>query len=116
MPESAPNALDLSHLYPIEEAPNRLPRTNGKKIHRATVFRWAKNGIRGVVLQTQLVGRRRFTCDEWVEMFLERVNRANDAAQSAAAGGGAAPKPAKRGRPRRSRYETAMANLRAKGY
>jgi hypothetical protein len=40
----------------LKEVPNYLPKRNGKKVHYSTVYRWATKGVRGQVLQTELIG------------------------------------------------------------
>jgi hypothetical protein len=42
--------------------------------HTSTVIRWALRGLRGVRLETILVGGRRYTSVEAIERFLERLN------------------------------------------
>ena len=41
--------------------------------HLSTIHRWRLRGIRGVKLETLLVGGRRFTSREALERFCERV-------------------------------------------
>lgn len=45
----------------LRDVPKILPRRNGKKIHIATVFRWARKGLGGRVLQSRLIGGVRYT-------------------------------------------------------
>jgi hypothetical protein len=42
--------------------------------HTSTLIRWAMRGLRGVRLETVLVGGRRFTSIEAIERFLARLN------------------------------------------
>ncbi|TWT96906.1 hypothetical protein Pla108_26820 [Botrimarina colliarenosi] len=53
LPDETPVALT--------DAPFHLPRRRGKKVHYATVYRWATKGTRGRVLESQLVGGVRYT-------------------------------------------------------
>jgi hypothetical protein len=43
--------------------------------HVSTLIRWAHHGIRGVKLETVMVGGRRFTSVEAVHRFLARLNQ-----------------------------------------
>lgn len=62
--------------FPLALAPPRFPGNP----HGATVTRWAlkgvKVGINGerIKLATRKVGGRRFTCQEWIDEFIERVS------------------------------------------
>jgi hypothetical protein len=40
----------------------------------STVWRWAREGVRGVTLETVRVGGRRFTSAEAVRRFIDRLN------------------------------------------
>jgi Protein of unknown function (DUF1580) len=41
-----------------------------------TLWRWRKKGIRGVKLQTELIGGRRFVYREALEQFIQAINDA----------------------------------------
>lgn len=61
-------------LRPLAEYTDRLPsRCRGRKLNRATLWRWALHGVRGgkVRLATWLLGGGRFTSDEAVAAFME---------------------------------------------
>ena len=62
--------IDTSNepLIPIREIPNHLP---GAKPHKATVWRWVLTGVRGVKLETVLVGGRRYTNATAIERFIQ---------------------------------------------
>lgn len=59
-------------LRPLAEYCDRLPsRRRGRKLNRATLWRWALNGKSdGRYLRTVGLGSGRFTCDAWVSQFL----------------------------------------------
>ncbi len=59
-------------LRPLAEYTERLPsRCRGKKLNRATLWRWVLRGSRGGgILRTVALGAGRFTCDAWVCEFL----------------------------------------------
>jgi hypothetical protein len=59
-------------LRPLAEYSDRLPSSRrGKKLNRATLWRWALNGLKdGRFIRTVGLGSGRFTCDAWVAAFL----------------------------------------------
>lgn len=59
-------------LRPLREYSRRLPSSRaGKRIHPATLWRWALKGHGGRFLRTVQLGGGRFTCDAWVAEFME---------------------------------------------
>ncbi len=46
--------------------------------HKATVGRWASTGSKGVVLETILIGTRRYTSEEAIDRFVARRNAVSD--------------------------------------
>ena len=73
-PSGAPGPtepVDLRDLFPLSEIHRHLPRrSDGKKLHRTSVGRWASRGCRGVILRTWLVGGVRFTNSQAVTDFV----------------------------------------------
>lgn len=69
--------IDLAseHLIPLTDAPKHLPTRHGRKIHRATVFRWALKGLQGDHLETIKVGGARYTSVEALMRFVQRVQQ-----------------------------------------
>lgn len=57
----------------LSEASEIVPRVNGRKVHPATVWRWATSGVRGVRLRSRLVGGRRVTTEADIEVFLNAL-------------------------------------------
>lgn len=58
-------------LRPLAEYAERLPSCRrGKRLNRATLWRWALRGLRGRRLRTVELGGGRMTCDAWVWQFL----------------------------------------------
>ena len=47
----------LSDLFTLAEASQQLPRVNGNHIHVSTLWRWCRDGVRGVYLEYFRVGR-----------------------------------------------------------
>ena len=72
--------IDLSteEIVPLADAPAKYPYG---RPHRATVYRHSLNGVRGVRLETILIGGRRFTSTEAVHRFVRQLN---DRGQSSA--------------------------------
>jgi len=61
-------------LLSLRAAAAGLPRRRaGKRPHVATVYRWAKRGLRGVVLETLQVGGTLCTSQEALQRFFEAL-------------------------------------------
>ncbi|MCA9312358.1 MAG: DUF1580 domain-containing protein [Phycisphaerales bacterium] len=61
-------------LIPLNDVPRRLPRrSNGRRIHIATIYRWAQRGCRGVRLETVQVGGTKYTSPEALQRFFDRL-------------------------------------------
>ena len=58
--------LEETPLWDLTEATNHLPI----KCSRATIERWVRRGVRGVQLETVLIGNRRFTTEPALRRFL----------------------------------------------
>lgn len=58
----------------LSQAAQTLPH----RPHASTLHRWRTRGIRGVRLQTCLLGGRRFTTKVWLDDFLELSSKAGD--------------------------------------
>lgn len=65
--------LTSETIVSFAEAAARLPRINGKKIHASSLWRWARNGIRGVRLETRHLGGRVVTSMEALERFSKEL-------------------------------------------
>ena len=68
--------IDLSTeaLLSFPEACKRLPRRrSGKRPHPATLYRWASDGLRGVMLETIQVGGTLCTSMEALQRFFSRL-------------------------------------------
>ena len=66
--------IDLRNERPrsLTEAAHGLPNRPSVR----TLFRWAQKGVSGIVLETIKLGHRRYTTDEALERFFERVTAA----------------------------------------
>lgn len=71
-------------LRPLAHYTRRLPSSRrGKRLNRATLWRWALRGARGGRrLQTVCLGAGRMTCDAWVWEFVCRPGAPADRAQA----------------------------------
>jgi hypothetical protein len=59
----------------LSDTPKHVPvRRNGKRLHIATAFRWAKDGVRGVKLETIRVGGTLCTSVEALQRFFEKLS------------------------------------------
>lgn len=69
-------------LLSLTDAARRLPhRRAGRPTHVATLFRWAKRGVRGVRLETVRIGGCVCTSSEAITRFIERLSSGNASGQ-----------------------------------
>lgn len=66
------------HLLTLSAATRTLPGRTGRGIHVSTIWRWAQRGVRGVRLETILIGGIRHTSREALQRFFERTTAAAD--------------------------------------
>lgn len=66
--------LQAETLVRLAEAAKHLPKTGGKSIHRATLWRWATTGVGGVILQTIKIGGATFTSLEALQRFVNECS------------------------------------------
>jgi hypothetical protein len=59
-------------LVTLAQAAKRLPG----RPHVSTLWRWARRGVRGIVLETYVVAGRRFTSTEALERFASATTAA----------------------------------------
>ena len=65
--------LSREDLLVLADAAALLPRRRGKKVHIATLYRWAKAGVRGVRLEVLAVGGVTYTSRQALQRFAERL-------------------------------------------
>ena len=70
--------IDLTKevVFPLTQASDRVAvpaRRRGRKPVAATWFRWAKDGMRGVVLETIQVGGTKCTSAEAAQRFFDQL-------------------------------------------
>ena len=63
-------------VFPLVEAPDHVPRRQGRKVAKSTLFRWATRGVRGVRLETLMVGGTLHTSAGALQRFFERTTAA----------------------------------------
>ncbi|MBE7462886.1 MAG: DUF1580 domain-containing protein [Planctomycetes bacterium] len=56
-------------LITLNEATKRLPPLDGRRLHVATLHRWARRGVRGIKLEVRALGGRYCTSIEALDRF-----------------------------------------------
>ena len=72
--------INLSHeqVLTLRDATRFLPRyRKGRRVHVATLYRWASAGIRGIRLETLKLGGRIVTSEEALQRFADRCSSAD---------------------------------------
>lgn len=62
-------------LVPLKDLPKSLPKRNGRPVAITTVWRWATAGLKGVRLETILIGGQRFSSLAAFHRFVAAGNR-----------------------------------------
>lgn len=70
--------LDVEKLITLQQAAALLPGENGKSVNPQTVWRWTMRGLRGVRLETVVIGGRRYTSREAVCRFAAALTAERD--------------------------------------
>ena len=68
--------IDLANenLIPLNEVPKLLPRRkSGKTLHISAIYRWRQKGIKGIRLETAILGGTTYTSKEALIRFSERL-------------------------------------------
>lgn len=63
-------------LVPVLDAVNFVPRPGGRPLHISTLYRWINTGVRGVRLESVVLGGGRYTSREAVERFCRGTTEA----------------------------------------
>jgi hypothetical protein len=58
----------------FSEAAGLLPMINGRRVNPSAIWRWARKGVRGVRLESCLIGGRYVTSEEALRRFLEQLS------------------------------------------
>ena len=93
--------VETEDLIPFSEARTAFP--GGKRLSLATLHRWRLSGVRGVRLETCVVGGLRYLSRESISRFIAAQNRDET------------PAPAITAKHRRTQAESAMKVLEAAG-
>jgi len=73
--------IDFSFELPITlSAACALPqlRRNGRKPHKASMYRWVTSGCRGITLESAIVAGSRVTTSEAVDRWIVRLSEPRD--------------------------------------
>jgi len=71
--------IDLSQYVPIKTLSKEIPGQKGQSLHWMTLGRWCRPpGLRGVVLESAMIGNQRCVTREALTKFIEAVTRAAD--------------------------------------
>lgn len=68
----------IESLIPLDEAAKLAPGYHGRCASEATVRRWIRVGMRGVVLESVIAGGRRCTSRDAIQRFFTRLTEARD--------------------------------------
>ncbi|MCA9215680.1 MAG: DUF1580 domain-containing protein [Planctomycetales bacterium] len=72
--------LRSEELFPFNELPKRLQQVTGsrKRINISTAHRWRQRGVKGVRLESVVIGGERFTSYEAISRFADASTIARD--------------------------------------
>ena len=71
------------HLLTLSAAARELPGPSGRGVHVATLWRWAHRGVRGIRLESVMIGGIRYTSREALERFVAATTAAADGSRPA---------------------------------
>ena len=69
-------------LLTLSAAARGLPGPSGRGLHTSTIWRWSQRGVKGVRLETVLVGGVRYTSREALDRFVAATTAAADGTSS----------------------------------
>ena len=72
--------IDVTHdtLIPFRDLPGWTNQHLGRRIHPSTLHRWRLRGVRGIRLETVLIGGTRYTSTEALSRFFAATTAAAD--------------------------------------
>ena len=73
-----PIDMQTEQLLTLTEATKILPRHNGKRVAISTLWRWCREGLRGVHLDYVRIGRRISTSREALNRFFNALAEADE--------------------------------------
>lgn len=67
-------------VIPLSRVPHHVPRNpdSGNRIHSSTAWRWVQRGIRGIRLESILIGGKRYSSLEKLDAFIAATTAAAD--------------------------------------
>ena len=65
--------LENESVFPLTDAPKKVPQRGRHPMHIGTGYRWAQRGLRGIKLETLQIGGAKFTSAEALQRFFERL-------------------------------------------
>jgi hypothetical protein len=70
-------------LIPLSETPRHLPkRPNGKRLHISAIYRWIKQGVRGIRLEALRLGGTTYTSSEALQRFASQLSQVAESVPS----------------------------------
>lgn len=100
--------IALEQVVSLTSATKLLPpRRKGARPNVATLYRWAQTGIRGIRLETIMIGGTRCTSTESLQRFFDAITAASEPAP--------VPQPPRNTRQRRKEIEAAERRLAEAG-
>lgn len=57
----------------LPQAPERAEKIIARRVAVSTIYRWVQSGVRGVRLETRFLGGVRYTSEEAIQRFFDRV-------------------------------------------
>lgn len=78
-------AIDARHedVFPLTDAYKRAEPLIGKRLAQSTFYRWSGKGVKGVRLETRMLGGTRYTSLEAIQRFFDALTEVTDAHRSA---------------------------------
>lgn len=78
-------AIDARHetTFPLTHAAKRAELIIGRRLALSTFYRWAGRGCKGVRLETRMLGGTRYTSEEALQRFFDRLTAVTDADRTA---------------------------------
>lgn len=74
--------IQTEDIVTLREAAEHLPRVRrGRKLHQATIYRWVRNGRRGVLLESLQVGGTLCTSLQALQRFFDALSHRSELAQ-----------------------------------
>src|SRR5262245_4075347 len=65
-------------LLTLSAAAREIPGPSGRGLHVSTLWRWMQRGVRGIRLETVMIGGIRYTSREALERFIAATTAAAD--------------------------------------